>query len=229
MTVSQIRRIDLLGEHDGPRSGSIKRHNLINRLLNKIKTVPGQWVSGDTRDEGLNRQTREIIDKTCQSCLPTYCQPDEVVHRSLPTVVRTGEWPFEPGSKAFEQRKSANAFKGFEVAGANVHREALGSAVESKEMPKVHTRVNDSTIVSQKGRISYSIDIKADGDNYIQRWTGKWPFEPDSVEELQDCEYNNRNFQSVLFGGLEDVVLNRNMTLSCLPFDPGPHKTQERK
>ena len=94
----------------------------------------------------------------------------------MPTVVRTGEWPFEHGSKVIERRKSSNAFKGFEVAWANALREALGSAVDPKEMPNVHTRVNDSTV----GKKIYSIDINAVDDHYIQRWTGKWPFEPDS-------------------------------------------------
>ena len=66
------------------------------------------------------------------------------------TVVRKGEWPFEPGSKAIEKLQSAHVFKKLDVAETNEYREALGGVVESKEMPHVYTTMSGGTFSSDE-------------------------------------------------------------------------------
>ena len=117
---------------------SAERQRLVSRIWNNIDTALCQWDIGDANDEGPDRPTRVSIDKMSESCQPNYCQLPEVVKPLPLTVVRTGEWPFEPGSKANEKLQSAHVFKKLDVAEANELREALGRVVDPKEMP--HTQ-----------------------------------------------------------------------------------------
>ena len=201
---------------------SAERQRLVSRIWNNIDTALCQWDVGDANDEGPDRPTRVIIDKMSESCQPNYCQLHEVVKPLPLTVVRTGEWPFEPGSKSIEKLQSAHVFKKLDVAEANELREALGRVVDPKEMPHVYTTMSGGTFCSDEGRKTDSVGFNEDDDRGIQRWTGKWPFEPGSV--LGDCPGESKDVKAhaVAPERSDENVSHAQQRLRWLHFDPGP-------
>ena len=81
-----------------------------------------------------------------------------------------------------------------DVAEANELREALGRVVDPKEILHVYPTMSGGTICSDEGTETDSVGFNEDDDRGIQRWTGKWPFEPGSV--LGDCPGESKDVKA---------------------------------
>ena len=113
-------------------------------------------------------------------------------------------------------------FKKLDVAEANELREALGRVDDPNEMPHVYTTMSGGTSCSDEGRKTDSVGFNEDGDRGIQRWTGKWPFEPGSV--LGDCPGESKDVKAhaVAPERSDEKLSHAQQKLRWLHFDPGP-------
>ena len=89
-------------------------------------------------------------------------------------------------------------------------------------MPHVYTTMSGGTFRSDEGKKTDSVGFNEDDECGIQRWTGKWPFEPGSV--LGDCPGESKDVKAhaVAPERSDENVSHAQQRLRWLHFDPGP-------
>ena len=119
------------------------RQKLLWRTLSNVETISDQWDTDESKEDEAQITNTRSVGKTSPSYDEALPQIPKGQRRpSFQHIVRTGEWPFEPGSEVKKQRQSYYVDSGVMVEETNEFRNVPDYAYDPGKTFKASDRLN---------------------------------------------------------------------------------------